>query len=111
MIKKILIERKKLGLTWDVLSKGLPIGSNSLRVAFQRGSVNEVYLNHVQDIIDKIKKDENKNNILTNNEELIVLESIKNNVIENHKKLLNLREYSLWFEAQCQKRVIEILKE
>jgi len=112
MLQKIIIERKKLGLTWDFLSEGLPIAGNSLRTAFKRGKVNQVYLNHVKDVIEKYKNaQENKQEVITKVEEILLLEDLASDVIKNHKKLLQTELYSMWFEVECQKRVIEILKE
>jgi|13_taG_2_1085334.scaffolds.fasta_scaffold46854_3 hypothetical protein len=110
MIERLLIERKKLGITWDVLAADLPIGTNSLRVAFQRGRVDQVYLNHVEEIINKYKKEKGVKVEITNADEIIVLSSLANKVIENHKKLLNIQVYKLWFEVQVQERIIDALK-
>ena len=55
MLNKVLIERKKLGITWDFLAEGLPIAGNSLRTAFKRGNVNIVYLSHVKAVIEDYK--------------------------------------------------------
>ena len=55
MLKKIIIDRTKLGLTWDLLAEGLPIAGNSLRTAFKREKVDQVYLNHVNAVIEDFK--------------------------------------------------------
>tara|TARA_B110001469_G_scaffold2600_1_gene2663 strand:+ start:194 stop:535 length:342 start_codon:yes stop_codon:yes gene_type:complete len=52
-----------------------------------------------------------KNNVTLSVDELKRMEDLASNVIKNHKKLLQTEMYSLWFEVECQKRVIEILKE
>ena len=44
-------------------------------------------------------------------EDTLVLEGLADDVIKNHEKMLQTERYSNWFEVQCQKRVIEILKE
>ena len=44
-------------------------------------------------------------------EEIKRMEDLASDVIKNHKKLLQTELYSMWFEVECQKRVIEILKE
>ena len=112
MLQKIIIERKKLGLTWDYLAEGLPIAGNSLRTAFKRGKVDQVYLNHVKDVIETYKKEKvNGKEVLTSLEDTLVLEDLANEVIKNHVKMLQTELYSMWFEVECQKRVIEILKE
>jgi|TARA_B110000503_G_scaffold90099_1_gene136252 hypothetical protein len=112
MLQKIIIERKKLGLTWDFLSEGLPIAGNSLRTAFKRGKVDQVYLNHVKAVIEKYKNaQENKQEVITKVEEILVLEDLASEVLKNHHKLLQVEIYGLWFEVESQKRVIEILKE
>ena len=51
-IDLIVKQRKMLGLTWDYLAEGLPIAGNSLRTAFKRQAVGEVYLNHVMSVIE-----------------------------------------------------------
>ena len=43
-------------------------------------------------------------------EEIKKMEDLASDVIKNHKKLLQTEMYSLWFEVESQKRVIEILK-
>ena len=112
MLQKIIIERKKLGLTWGDLAEGLPIAGNSLRIAFKRGKVDQVYLNHVKDIIETYKKEKgNVQEVLSSMEDTLVLEGLSDDVIKNHEKMLQTERYSNWFEVQCQKRVIEILKE
>jgi predicted transcriptional regulator len=112
MLQKIIIERKKLGLTWGDLAVGLPIAGNSLRIAFKRGKVDQVYLNHVKDIIETYKKEKgNVQEVLSSMEDTLVLEGLADDVIKNHEKMLQTERYSNWFEVQCQKRVIEILKE
>ena len=112
MLQKIIIERKKLGLTWDYLAEGLPIAGNSLRTAFKRGKVDQVYLNHVKDVIETSKSAQgNAQEVLTKVEESFILEGLADDVIKNHDKMLQTERYSNWFEVQCQKRVIEILKE
>tara|TARA_B110000093_G_scaffold14905_1_gene13828 strand:+ start:684 stop:1022 length:339 start_codon:yes stop_codon:yes gene_type:complete len=112
MLQKIIIERKKLGLTWGDLAVGLPIAGNSLRIAFKRGKVDQVYLNHVKDIIETYKKEKgNVQEVLSSMEDTLVLEGLSDDVIKNHEKMLQTERYSNWFEVQCQKRVIEILKE
>ncbi len=58
-IEIILRERKRLGYTWDKLSEGLPIAGNSLRVAFSRNSVDEVYLEHVESVLGLSKNVQN----------------------------------------------------
>jgi phage repressor protein C with HTH and peptisase S24 domain len=50
-IELIQKQRKKLGITWNELAEGLPIAGNSLRIAFGRKSVDEVYLDHVENKI------------------------------------------------------------
>ena len=52
-----------------------------------------------------------KNDLTLSVDELKRMEDLASNVIKNHKKLLQTEMYSLWFEVECQKRVIEILKE
>ena len=112
MLQKIIIERKKLGLTWGDLAEGLPIAGNSLRISFKRGKVDQVYLNHVKDVIETYKKEKvNGKEVLTSLEDTLVLEDLANEVIKNHVKMLQTERYSNWFEVQCQKRVIAILKE
>tara|TARA_R110001592_G_scaffold60027_1_gene182492 strand:+ start:5850 stop:6191 length:342 start_codon:yes stop_codon:yes gene_type:complete len=113
MLKKIIIERKKLGLTWDLLAEGLPIAGNSLRTAFKREKVDQVYLNHVNAVIEEFKNKQgiSEKEIITKEEDIIVLEELASEVIQNHHKLLQLEVYGLWFEVESQKRVIQILKE
>tara|TARA_R100000541_G_scaffold6075_1_gene13462 strand:+ start:6315 stop:6656 length:342 start_codon:yes stop_codon:yes gene_type:complete len=113
MLKKIIIERKKLGLTWDFLAEGLPIAGNSLRTAFTRGKVDQVYLNHVNSVIKefKNKKGISEKEIITKVEDIIILEELAKEVIKNHVKLLQVEVYGLWFEVESQKRAIQILKE
>ena len=112
MLQKIIIERKKLGLTWDNLAEGLPIAGNSLRTAFKRGKVDQVYLNHVKDVIENYKNVQgNAQEVLSKVEESFILEGLADDVIKNHIKMLHTERYNNWFEVQCQKRVIAILKE
>ena len=112
MLKKIIIERKKLGLTWDFLAKGLPIAGNSLRTAFKRESVDQVYLNHVSAVIEKYKNAQgNPSEVVTKVEEELILETLASDVIKNHHNLLQVEIYGLWFEVESQKRAIQILKE
>lgn len=62
-LENIIKQRKLQGKTWNELAEKLPIQGNSLRVAFERGSVDDAYLLHVENILniqeDTIK--ENKN--------------------------------------------------
>ena len=112
MLKKIIIERKKLGLTWDFLAQDLPIAGNSLRTAFKRESVDQIYLNHVSAVIEKYKNAQgNKQEVVIKVEEEIILNSLASDVIKNHHKLLQIEVYGLWFEVESQKRAIQILKE
>lgn len=112
MLKKIIIERKKLGLTWDFLAEGLPIAGNSLRTAFKRESVDQVYLNHISAVIEKYKNAQGiKQEVVLKVNEEIVLDSLASDVIKNHHKLLQIEVYGLWFEVESQKRAIQILKE
>ena len=113
MLKKIIIERKKLGLTWDLLAEGLPIAGNSLRTAFKREKVDQVYLNHVKAVIEDFKNKQgiSEKEIITKEEDIIVLEELSKGIIKNHHKLLQLEVYGLWFEVESQKRAIQILKE
>ena len=113
MLKKIIIERKKLGLTWDFLAEGLPIAGNSLRTAFKRGKVDQVYINHINSVIKEFKNKQgiSEKEIITKEEDIIILEELAAGVIKNHHKLLKLEVYGLWFEVESQKRAIQILKE
>ena len=49
--------------------------------------------------------------MVVDREEIKRMEDLASDVIKNHKKLLQTEMYSLWFEVESQKRVIEILKE
>lgn len=49
---EILKAKKMQGKSWDELAEGFPIQGNSLRVAFQRGSVDEIYLENVEKILN-----------------------------------------------------------
>ena len=53
----------------------------------------------------------NTKDVLFSPEDDRMLRDLASDVIKNHKKLLQTEMYSLWFEVECQKRVIEILKE
>lgn len=44
--------KKAKGVTWSELSKDLPISTGGLRAAFERGSVDDFYLNHVCKILE-----------------------------------------------------------
>jgi uncharacterized protein YcbK (DUF882 family) len=59
---------------------------------------------------NKIKQNDTKTLTLSV-DELKRMEDLASDVIKNHKKLLQTEMYSLWFEVESQKRVIEILKE
>ena len=59
---------------------------------------------------NKIKQNDTKTLTLSV-DELKKMEDLASDVIKNHKKLLQIELYSLWFEVESQKRVIEILKE
>ena len=59
---------------------------------------------------NKIKQNDTKTLTLSV-DELKKMEDLASDVIKNHKKLLQTELYSMWFEVECQKRVIEILKE
>ncbi len=48
-IQKILLEKKKQGITWKDLAKELPIEQAGLRNAFERGNVKENYLSIIED--------------------------------------------------------------
>jgi len=112
MLKKIIIERKKLGLTWDFLAKDLPIAGNSLRTAFKRESVDQIYLNHVSAVIEKYKNAQgNRQEVVVKIDEELFLERLASDVIKNHHKLLQIEVYGLWFEVESQKKAIQILKE
>lgn len=56
-------------------------------------------------------KQSDTNTLVLSADELKIMEDLASDVIKNHKKLLQTEIYSLWFEVECQKRVIEILKE
>ena len=74
--------------------------------------MDQVYLNHVKDVIETSKSAQgNAQEVLTKVEESFILEGLADDVIKNHDKMLQTERYSNWFEVQCQKRVIEILKE
>jgi len=112
MLKKIIIERKKLGLTWDFLAKDLPIAGNSLRTAFKRESVDQIYLNHVSAVIEKYKNAQgNRQEVVVKIDEELFLERLASDLIKNHHKLLQIEVYGLWFEVESQKKAIQILKE
>lgn len=64
IFKTILKERKLQGISWDKLSEGLPIQGNSLRVAFERGSVDETYIEHIKNILKIQNKNTNHTQIL-----------------------------------------------
>ena len=53
----------------------------------------------------------NTKDVLFSPEDDRMLRDLASDVIKNHKKLLQTEMYSMWFEVECQKRVIEILKE
>tara|TARA_R110000803_G_scaffold11138_1_gene33598 strand:+ start:162 stop:503 length:342 start_codon:yes stop_codon:yes gene_type:complete len=53
----------------------------------------------------------NTKDVLFSPEDDRMLRDLASDVIKNHKKLLQTELYSMWFEVECQKRVIEILKE
>ena len=111
MLQKIIIERKKLGLTWDNLAEGLPIAGNSLRTAFKRRAVGEVYLNHVMSVIEDYRKKQGNTDLVSSKYgEGIVLESYASDVIKNHEKLLLSQKYKNWFELQVYKKAFELTK-
>ena len=58
-LKIILEQRKKQGITWDELAKELPIQGNSLRIAFERNSVDDIYIKHIQNVLNA-QKEQNK---------------------------------------------------
>ena len=64
-------------------------------------------------LLQKVIEDENSTHLDTHitNEEEERINILKNEIIEMHPKLLTNKEYSLWFEVQCQNRVIKILSE
>ena len=104
-------QRKILGLSWDYLAEGLPIAGNSLRTAFKRQAVGEVYLNHVMSVIeDYRKKQGNIDLVYSKFEEGIVLESYASDVMKNHEKLLLSQNYKNWFELQVYKKAFELTK-
>lgn len=51
-LKELDNQRKLKGFSWNKLAEGLPINGDSLRIAFKRGSVDSVYLNHIVDLLD-----------------------------------------------------------
>ena len=101
-------QRKILGLTWDYLAEGLPIAGNSLRTAFNRRAVGEVYLKHVTCVIDDYKKKQVSTDIAKFGED-IVLESYASDVMKNHEKLLLSQNYKNWFELQVYKKALEVV--
>ena len=109
-IDLIVKQRKMLGLTWDYLAEGLPIAGNSLRIAFKRRAVGEVYLNHVMYVIEDYRKKQVNTDIVSSKfGEGIVLESYASDVMKNHEKLLLSQNYKNWFELQVYKKVIEVM--
>lgn len=52
ILEQILKERKMKKISWDRLAEGLPIQGNSLRVAFERGSVDDLYIEHVKKVLN-----------------------------------------------------------
>jgi DNA-binding transcriptional regulator YiaG len=106
----IVKQRKMLGLTWDYLAEGLPIAGNSLRIAFKRRSVGEVFLNHVMSVIEDYNKKQGNTDIVSSKfGEGIVLESYASDVMKNHEKLLLNSNYKNWFELQVYKKVLEVM--
>jgi hypothetical protein len=101
-------QRKILGLSWDYLAEGLPIAGNSLRTAFNRRAVGEVYLKHVTCVIDDYKKKQVSTDIAKFGED-IVLESYASDVMKNHEKLLLSQNYKNWFELQVYKKALEVV--
>ena len=51
-LEEVQKQRKLQGKTWSDLAINLPIQGNSLRVAFERGNVDEVYIEHVEGILN-----------------------------------------------------------
>ena len=110
-IDLIVKQRKMLGLTWDYLAEGLPIAGNSLRTAFKRQAVGEVYLNHVMSVIEDYRKKQGNIDLVSSKfEEGIVLESYASDVMKNHEKLLLSQNYKNWFELQVYKKAFELTK-
>ena len=64
-------------------------------------------------LLQKVIEDENSAHLDTHitNEEHNKINILTSEIIEMHPKLLTNKEYSLWFEVQCQNRVIKILSE
>ena len=44
-------------------------------------------------------------------EEIKKMQDLASDVMKNHTKLLQIENYSLWFEVESQRRAIQILKE
>ena len=63
MIKIINKLKKSKGLNWKDLAYGLPISEKSLRTAFDRGRVDDVYMDHVCKILE-IDKSVFENNVV-----------------------------------------------
>ncbi len=118
-LELIIKERKKQGITWEELSDGLPIAGNSLRVAFTRKSVDEVYIEHVE---SKLNIKQNKQNIQhVKNEDdqendiyyekdgvKISLDEILLFVSKNEERCMQEKIFSNIVEVRVAKRISEI---
>ena len=51
-LEEVQKQRKLQGKSWSDLAENLPIQGNSLRVAFERGRVDEVYIEHVEGVLN-----------------------------------------------------------
>lgn len=58
-LEEILKQRKIRGITWEQLAENLPIGGNSLRLAFSRGKVNPYYLEVIEKDLGIEKTEQN----------------------------------------------------
>ena len=118
--------KKKCKMTFEdsiiyINSKGFSAYEIHQKTGLNEAGVRKVLNNKVANPQRKTKEiiiafatkaiESDKNNVTLSVDELKRMEDLASNVIKNHKKLLQTEMYSLWFEVECQKRVIEILKE
>ena len=112
IFKTILKERKLQGISWDKLSEGLPIQGNSLRVAFERGSVDDTYIEHIKKILRIQNQDTNHTQLLneeaeTYNIEVKHLEGLTSSIMQ--VPLVNQYAYAGYLGGYGDEEYIESL--
>lgn len=110
-LTNILRAKKMKGVNWEEIAENLPISSAGLRAAFSRGSVNEAYLDRIEQFL-QIGEQKEKGPIKTTPKpsmidkavEIKIKEILSSELQDIYSKLNELRQdLNIVFEEQIQK--------